>query len=88
MNTVNYQDLVDLDFKPYQMHDNVIFKESGVHPFLMTKKIRKGLKMEWYSMDRTCRIMNLDSQDNIKFQKRNLSIEEIKSFINLLKKYP
>ena len=46
---INYQDVMDLGFKRKDEHDPVFVKQNGYDWFIVTKKLAKGIYLDWDS---------------------------------------
>jgi len=81
MGNINYHQVESFGFKRVDYNDNVVYRESGHHPFHMTKNLPGRLVIYWIADDRHCEMLRVDKQDNILGKK---IIEEVSELIQEL----
>ncbi len=80
MNKHLYSDILNLGFKRESMNDSVFFKQYGFECFYLDLKISKKYSLSW-----DCITHNVTLYKNSNTFKKDLSMEQIKEYINLLK---
>lgn len=81
MDKLEYKDVIALGFKKDTTPiDEVFYNRHGFEYFIVSKSLNKKLLMDW---DIITHNINLYKNNNI--FKRNLTISEVKEYINLLK---
>lgn len=81
MDKLEYKDVIALGFKKDTTPiDEVFYNRHGFEYFIVSKSLNKKLSMDW---DIITHNINLYKNNNI--FKRNLTISEVKEYINLLK---
>ena len=86
MRNINYQDLIDLGFKRTDYNDNVVFKETGYHPFILSKKLSKGISLEYKQDSGNVIMQRLDEEQRVKGHIRCDDISEVKMYITFFGK--
>ena len=77
-----YQQVIDLGFKREDQSDNNFFKENGYEWFLVTKKLAKGLYLDWDCENHRVELIRWTPKDGSILNRRTLmTIEEIKDCI-------
>jgi hypothetical protein len=82
--SINYSKVIDLGFKRKDLDDNVFFNQYGFGWFIVTLKLKKGIKAEWDCNTRTVEIVNYEGHDVIgRMPVENL--EHLKEIIEFFK---
>jgi hypothetical protein len=77
-----YHEVIDLGFKREDQSDNIFFKENGYEWFLVTKKLSKGLYLDWDCETHRVELIRWVPKDGDILNRRTLvTVEEIKDCI-------
>jgi hypothetical protein len=86
MRNIKYQDLIDLGFKRDDYTDNVVFKETGYHPYFLSKKLGNGISLEYLQEEGNVILQRVDEQQRIKGTIKCDDISEVKMYLNFFGK--
>ena len=81
---IDYIDVIDLGFEEEIFDDCVFFNTYGFQYKIVTKQLTKKIYIDWYSVERTCKLVRVDSPKtgNIIAEMKLLNLEQVKQIID------
>jgi len=81
---IDYIDVINLGFKEENTDDDIFFNTYGFQYKIVTKQLTKKIYIDWYSVERTCKLVRVDSPKtgNIIAEMKLLNLEQVKQIID------